>query len=224
MPTRILQNPKKQNAKPTAKRPHGFTLVELIVVLVILAILAALLVPALTGYIDRAQRQSTIAAARQAYLAAQTITSEKYGLGAYKSDTGILGQTDNASMQDNKAKDYTIVFGETRAGSQSYFSSGREMTALATGNIDGAFLCMVHYVYGVGRTMDGLLFQQGDYVAFMNLGVVANLGIEDDFPEDNWYVLKVGEHGMPNLPRRTGDLYITQGQFKQYVRYFVDAY
>ena len=30
----------------------GFTLVELIVVLVILAILAALLIPALTGYID----------------------------------------------------------------------------------------------------------------------------------------------------------------------------
>lgn len=34
------------------KKKRGFTLVELIVVLVILAILAALLVPALTGYID----------------------------------------------------------------------------------------------------------------------------------------------------------------------------
>ena len=31
---------------------QGFTLVELIVVLVILAFLAALLIPALTGYID----------------------------------------------------------------------------------------------------------------------------------------------------------------------------
>lgn len=35
----------------------GFTLVELIVVLVILAILAALLVPALTGYIDKAKEK-----------------------------------------------------------------------------------------------------------------------------------------------------------------------
>ena len=36
------------------KDRKGFTLVELIVVLVILAILAALLIPALTGYIDKA--------------------------------------------------------------------------------------------------------------------------------------------------------------------------
>ena len=36
----------------------GFTLVELIVVLVILAILAALLIPALTGYIDRAKEKA----------------------------------------------------------------------------------------------------------------------------------------------------------------------
>ena len=39
------------------KNKKGFTLVELIVVLVILAILAALLVPALTGYIDKANNE-----------------------------------------------------------------------------------------------------------------------------------------------------------------------
>ena len=43
------------------KDKKGFTLVELIVVLVILAILAALLVPALTGYIDKANNEKIIA-------------------------------------------------------------------------------------------------------------------------------------------------------------------
>lgn len=39
------------------KDKKGFTLVELIVVLVILAILAALLIPTLTGYIDKANKE-----------------------------------------------------------------------------------------------------------------------------------------------------------------------
>ena len=60
------------------KEKKGFTLVELIVVLVILAILAALLVPALTGYIDRANNEKIIAETRAAVMAAQTIASEEY--------------------------------------------------------------------------------------------------------------------------------------------------
>lgn len=62
------------------KNKKGFTLVELIVVLVILAILAALLVPALTGYIDKANKQKIIAETRQAVMAAQTIASEQYAV------------------------------------------------------------------------------------------------------------------------------------------------
>ena len=60
-------------------KKKGFTLVELIVVLVILAILAALLVPALTGYIDRAKRKSIVAETRQVVMAAQTLADEYYG-------------------------------------------------------------------------------------------------------------------------------------------------
>lgn len=56
----------------------GFTLVELIVVLVILAILAALLIPALTGYIDKAKDKNVIAETRQVVMAAQTIADESY--------------------------------------------------------------------------------------------------------------------------------------------------
>lgn len=58
----------------------GFTLVELIVVLVILAILASLLVPALTGYVDKAKQQAVVADARNAWTAAQAAMSECYAL------------------------------------------------------------------------------------------------------------------------------------------------
>lgn len=63
------------------KEKKGFTLVELIVVLVILAILAALLIPALTGYIDKARKESIVAETRQVVMAAQTEISEAYGQG-----------------------------------------------------------------------------------------------------------------------------------------------
>ena len=57
-------------AKKKSKR--GFTLVELIVVLVILAILAALLIPALTGYIDKAKKSQVVAETRALTQAVQT--------------------------------------------------------------------------------------------------------------------------------------------------------
>ena len=66
------------------KEKKGFTLVELIVVLVILAILAALLVPALTGYIDRAKNKSIVSETRQVVMAAQTLADEAYA----KKDAG----------------------------------------------------------------------------------------------------------------------------------------
>ena len=71
----------------------GFTLVELIVVLVILAILAALLVPALTGYIDKAKRKSIVAETRQVVMAAQTLVDEAYG----KKTAGTAVTIGNAS-------------------------------------------------------------------------------------------------------------------------------
>ena len=62
----------------TPMKKKGFTLVELIVVLVILAILAALLIPALIGYIDRANEEKLQATTRQVVVAAQSVVSEAY--------------------------------------------------------------------------------------------------------------------------------------------------
>ena len=67
-----------RNKKLKDNKKKGFTLIELIVVLVILAILAALLIPALTGYIDKAKRKSIVAETRQVVMAAQTLADEEY--------------------------------------------------------------------------------------------------------------------------------------------------
>ena len=74
-------------------KKKGFTLVELIVVLVILAILAALLIPALIGYIDRANEEKLQATTRQVVVAAQSVVSE-----AYAESEGFQGSTLTATI------------------------------------------------------------------------------------------------------------------------------
>lgn len=81
------------------KNKKGFTLVELIVVLVILAILAALLVPALTGYIDKAREQSLISEGSLVLTAAQATVSEAYGTGDLKVGTdGAITVTNKSAL------------------------------------------------------------------------------------------------------------------------------
>ena len=60
------------------KNNKGFTLVELIVVLVILAILAAILVPALLGYIDKAREGQYAEEAHSIVTAYQAYETEQY--------------------------------------------------------------------------------------------------------------------------------------------------
>lgn len=102
-----------KNLKNNKKK--GFTLVELIVVLVILAILAALLIPALTGYIDKAKNKSVIAETRQAVMAAQTIIDEQYA----KNDAVEL------SGEEVTVSKSTTSEGTTTAGAATGISKGK---------------------------------------------------------------------------------------------------
>ena len=67
----------KKVGKSTKK---GFTLVELIVVLVILAVLAAMLVPALTGYIQRARQEKDYQMAATVLTAVQSAATYQYSV------------------------------------------------------------------------------------------------------------------------------------------------
>ena len=93
--------------KKIDKKNKGFTLVELIVVLVILAILAAILVPALLGYIDRAKRKQYVLNAKALFTAAQANMSELYGTGepASKLETN---KAQVISMADVEADEFVV--------------------------------------------------------------------------------------------------------------------
>ena len=92
-----------KNLKNNKKK--GFTLVELIVVLVILAILAALLIPALTGYIDKAKEKQLIAETRQVVMAVQTIADEQYAT----LDKGVNITSANIDSADNATTGVTAA-------------------------------------------------------------------------------------------------------------------
>ena len=81
--------------KVTKSSKKGFTLVELIVVLVILAILAAMLVPALTGYIKRARQEKDYQMAATVLTAAQSAATYQYSKAKKSTKSFIIkGSTD----------------------------------------------------------------------------------------------------------------------------------
>jgi prepilin-type N-terminal cleavage/methylation domain-containing protein len=109
------------NTMATAKA--GFTLVEVIVVLVILAILAAIAIPALTGYIDKADDKKYISDARNAAVAIRSLISEAYaeGLESKVPDDQKYRLTSGEHAYDSSdLKYFNINWISTYAGGASY--------------------------------------------------------------------------------------------------------
>lgn len=87
----------------------GFTLIELIVVMVILSILAAMMVPAMTGWIDKAKEKQAAIECRTYYLAAQTLASELYAGNAGEIDITVDETQKLAFPGDEARKAVDIV-------------------------------------------------------------------------------------------------------------------
>jgi len=124
----------------------GFTLVELIVVLVILAILAAILVPALLGYIDEAKSKQLELHGKSVYTAAQAVSSELYAKGIKPTDSSkTVGGKDANQYFADRIMDISDVdeFGSESIKVKIGFKSGSDKHAAYT--VD--YIC-----YGEGET------------------------------------------------------------------------
>lgn len=151
------------------KKRGGFTLVELIVVLVILAILAALLIPALTGYIDKSKKDQVVAETRMLHEAVQTVASEAYGSAEWPSGN-LLTIANQSGQNVTKPTDTTTY--DNLKNRYNEIVKLAEVPSLTDGTGDfvaftdtkGSVFCIL---YNTGRGLLGAYFREtGEYKVY----------------------------------------------------------
>ena len=116
------------------KNNKGFTLVELIVVLVILAILAAILVPTLLGYIDRARSEKNFSTAQTVRVAAQATIDQAYGDGVKTEASGNNTAITTIEQMDGVMANTTTTYG---ANVKKLAGAGDKVTKFSFNYTDG---------------------------------------------------------------------------------------
>lgn len=176
--------------KHSKSKKNGFTLVELIVVLTILTILAALLIPALTGYIEKAKKDKVIAETRMLHKAVQTITSELYaGSTQWKASNGAITL---ASSSGNTTPFSSGLAGINLKDSYNETVKLSEVPSLQDGS--GHFLAIingngkVHSIIYSARGYLGLYSSDTKQYEAYKIGEKTAYGtVNDDFYSNGYY-------------------------------------
>ena len=145
------------------KNNKGFTLIELIVVLVILAILAAILVPTLLGYIDRARSEKDFSTAQTVRVAAQAAIDQAYGEGKFANgDPAPTGKTISidGSIANTVAMTGTIAGATADATSTDASKKYVKMTYTLSG-VDSAKVTAYSFSYTNGIITNGTVTING---------------------------------------------------------------